>query len=443
MTQTMPFKPSAENPVNDCFDIVIAGSGFAGLALATALAAGLGASARIAVVTRDTLGPSDARPDSRATALSAASVRMLSRLGVWARCEDAAQPVMAIDITDSSLAAGIRPVLLIYENLVGDAEPASHIVPNAALLSALDASVRATPSVTLIGATMVTAFNAGPDRIAITLEGGRTLTANLLAAADGRGSRLRGMAGIRTVGWSYPQTGITVTIRHDRPHQGRAVQHFLPGGPFAMLPLPSVLTAKCDAVFGLEARQDQHNRTCVTWSENEVTARRLLALDDDAFTAELERRAGGRLGAITLDGPRQSWPLEMFIARAFAAPRFALVGDAAHNVHPIAGQGLNLGFKDVAALAEVVVDTHRLGLDIAGPTVLERYERWRRFDTMTSAASFDVLNRLFSTDGTLRRSLREFGLGLVNQLPGLKQRLVAEAAGVTGELPRLLRGEAI
>ena len=417
MTETMPN--------SDTFDVVIAGSGLAGLALSLALAAGLGATPRIGIVSRDgAKTTAGADPDSRATALSAASVRMLSRLGVWARCQAAAQAVAAIDITDSSLAAGVRPVLLSYDNLVGDAEPASHIVPNAALHAALEAQVRATPGVTVIGQSGVIAFKAGSDRVSVTLEGGRTISAKLLAAADGRGSRLRGMAGIKTVGWPYPQTGITVTIRHDRPHQGRAVQHFLPGGPFAMLPLPA-------------------NRSCITWSENEAAASRLLALDDSAFAGELERRTGGRLGAIALDGPRQSWPLEMFIARSFVAPRFALVGDAAHNVHPIAGQGLNLGLRDVAALAEVVVDTHRLGLDIASPVALERYERWRRFDTMTAAASFDVLNRMFSTGGTLRRSLREFGLGLVNQLPGLKQRLVAEAAGVSGELPRLLKGEAI
>jgi 2-octaprenyl-6-methoxyphenol hydroxylase len=409
---------------HDRFDVVIAGAGFAGLSLALALTAGLGAQARIALVTRDGIAPGQPRPDSRATALSAASVRMLSRLGVWAHCEPSAQAVTGIDITDSSLDAGVRPILLSYDNLVGDAEPASHIVPNAALLAALAAGVAATSQITVIDHANVTGFTTQPGRVRVMLDNGRALDAALLAAADGRNSPVRALSQIKTVGWSYPQTGITVMIGHDRPHQGRAVQHFLPGGPFAILPL-------------------RDNRSCVTWSEDAATARRLIALDDPVFTDEIDKRAGGRLGTITLAGPRQSWPLEMFIARAFTGPRLALVGDAAHNVHPIAGQGLNLGLRDVAALAEAVVDTHRLGLDIGAPTTLQRYERWRRFDTMTSAASFDMLNRAFSTEGTLRRSLREFGLGVVNQLPGLKQRLVAEAAGIAGDVPRLLRGEAI
>lgn len=406
------------------FDVVIAGGGVAGLTLAKALADGLGPAARIGLVTREAAGAANPMPDGRATALSAASVRMLARLGVWAACEGAAQAVTAIDITDSELEAGIRPVLLSYDNVVTLGEPASHIVPNAALLEALAAVVAATPAVTRFPGAVVSAFRAGPERIDVRLDTGERFDAALLAAADGRGSPLRGMAGITTVGWAYPQTGITVTVAHERPHGGRAVQHFLPGGPFAMLPLPG-------------------ERTCITWSERADAARHLLALDDLAFLDHLERRAGGRLGALTVLGRPQSWPLEMFVARSFIGPRFALVGDGAHNVHPIAGQGLNLGLRDVAALAEVLVDGHRLGLDIAGPAALTRYEKWRRFDTMSSAASFDALNRLFSTQGALRRSVREFGLGVVNRLPGLKQRLVAEAAGLSGELPRLLKGEAI
>ena len=419
MTNTTPF----DIPADDRFEVVIAGAGFAGLALAKALASGFGTSARIALVTRDSVSPARGNADSRATALSAASVRMLDKLGVWANCSVSAQPVTAIDITDSPLHAGVRPILLSYDNHVGSDEPASHVIPNAALEAALTAAVATMPTISILPQTTVGAFSAGPEAVTVTLSPTRTLQAKLLVAADGRSSPLRQLAGIKTTGWSYPQTGITVTVRHDLPHGGHAVQHFLPGGPFAMLPLPG-------------------NRSCITWSEKNDEARRLVALDDAAFLGELEQRAGGRLGAIELDGPRQSWPLEMFMARSFIAPRFALVGDAAHNVHPIAGQGLNLGLRDCAALAEVLVDARRLGLDIASGT-LERYERWRRFDTMTSAASFDALNRLFSTDGALRRSAREFALGAINRLPGVKQRLVAEAAGTTGDLPRLLRGEAI
>lgn len=427
MPDTTPFhQPTDAKNSNNRFDVVIAGGGFAGLTLARALSGGLGPDARIALVRRDAARSSAADgPDSRATALSAASVRMLDRLGVWPSCEAHAQPVTAIDITDSSLRAGIRPVLLSYDNILGGSEPASRIIANQALEAALAVAVAACPNVTIIEPASIAAFEARDDAMAMTLSDGVALQAKALIAADGRRSALRERAGIKTIGWPYAQAGITVRVRHDQPHGGRAVQHFLPGGPFAILPLPGGHTS------------------CITWSEELNEARRLMALDDTAFIDELERRAGGRLGAITLDGPRQSWPLEMFIARAFAAPRFALVGDAAHNVHPIAGQGLNLGLRDCAALCEVLVDAHRAGLDLADGSTLERYERWRRFDTMAAAASFDALNRLFSTEGTLRRAAREVGLGLVNRLPGLKQRLVEQAAGVAGDLPRLLRGEAL
>ncbi len=211
-------------------------------------------------------------------------------------------------------------------------------------------------------------------------------------------------------------------MRHEKPHGGRAVQHFLPSGPFAILPLTG-------------------NRSCITWSEEEKRAKEILALDDAGFLAEVEQRFGYRLGAIVLEGPRASWPLDMHLARALVADRFALIGDAAHGVHPIAGQGLNLGLRDVAALTEVVADAARLGLDIGSVTVLERYERWRRLDSALSAATFDALNRLFSNDWTVLRTARDFGLGLVDRMPGLKQFFVTEAAGLTGDVPKLLRGE--
>lgn len=427
MTDTLPFafnvnsSPNARTPRAD---VAIAGAGIIGLALAKALADGLGPSARIVLIARDDPYGHAAGKDGRAVALGAASVRMLDRLGVWAECAPLAQAVSGIDITDSSLRAGLRPVLLSYENFIGLGETASQIIPNVILERALAAAVAATPGIVLLERSVVTTFSAGPSGVEINLNSANSLSAQVLVAGDGRRSPLRDMSGIKTTGWPYAQTGITVAITHDRPHGGRAVQHFLPGGPFALLPLPG-------------------NRTCVTWSEDAQEALRLLALDDVVFLAELETRVGGRLGAICLDGPRQSWPLEMFLARTFIAERFALVGDAAHNVHPIAGQGLNLGLRDCAALCECIVDAHRLGLDIASEAVLQRYDRWRRFDTMTAAASFDALNRLFSSDGALLRSAREFGLGVVNRLPGLKARLVTEAAGTAGDLPRLLRGDAI
>jgi 2-octaprenyl-6-methoxyphenol hydroxylase len=243
-------------------------------------------------------------------------------------------------------------------------------------------------------------------------------------AADGRRSPLREAAGIKIVGWDYGQTGIVTTIAHARPHGARAVQHFLPGGPFAILPLKG-------------------NRSCVTWSEEEGEARRILALDDAAFLPEVDQRVGGRLGALELAAQRQSWPLEMHLVRSYVAPRFAVAGDAAHGVHPIAGQGLNLALRDVAALTEVLTDAARLGLDLGNGEVLTRYERWRRFDSAISAATFDGLNLLFSNDWALVRAVRDFGLGLVDRMPRLKEFFVREAAGLSGELPRLLKGEPI
>lgn len=405
------------------FDVLISGASFAGLALARALSAALGNGLQIAVV--DRASPAQGtRADVRAFALSAGSKRMLSVLGVWEALAAEAQEIAGIEITDSSLDAGVRPVLLEYDNHVAAGEPATFIVPAEALGRALGAAVAADPAVTVIRPVEATGFKASDAGVALELAGKEPLTARLLVAADGRRSPLREAAGIKIVGWGYGQIGIVTTIAHARPHQARAVQHFLPGGPFALLPLPG-------------------NRSCITWSEEEGEARRILALDDETFLAEVEKRVGGRLGKIELAGPRQSWPLEMHLARSYVAPRFAVIGDAAHGVHPIAGQGVNLAFRDVAALTEVLADAARLGLDLGNSEVLTRYERWRRFDSAVSAATFDGLNVLFSNDWTLVRAARDFGLGLVDRMPGVKEFFVREAAGLSGELPRLFKGEPV
>ena len=402
-------------------DVVIAGGGTAGLALACALADALGEDARIAVADRAPLGAASPG-DARAFALAAGSKRMLSSLGVWPAIAEQAQPVTAIDITDSSLHDAFRPVLVSYDNTVDDGEPATYIVEHGRLHEALLAAVGRRPSVVLLGNTPAEGFAADEHGVTAHFSGRAPLRAVLLVAADGSKSQLRGAAGIGIVHWSYPQTGIVSIVRHEKPHQGRAVQHFLPGGPFAVLPMTG-------------------NRSCITWTEEADRAREVLALDDAGFLAEIQTRFDYRLGAVELAGPRGSWPLDMHLARAMVANRFALVGDAAHGVHPIAGQGLNLGLRDVAALCEVIADAARLGLDIGSPATLERYERWRRLDSALSAATFDALNRLFSNDSTVLRTARDFGLGLVERMPALKQLFVAEAAGLTGEVPKLLRGQ--
>ena len=410
------------------FDIVISGASFAGLALARALGRAFGADLRIAVLDR-TPRRETATPDSRAFALSAGARRMLEALGVWPEIAALSQPVTEIEITDSSLEAGIRPVLLTYDNHVpapdgtaDTAEPASVIVPAQALEQALARAAASEPGVTLLIPSEIASFRDTGSAVAITLKDGSEIAAALLVGAEGRRSPTREQAGIKSIGWKYGQTAIVTTIAHERPHNGRATQHFLPAGPFAILPLPD-------------------NRACLTWTEDATEAARILALDDAGFLAEVETRVGGRLGALSVVGPRQSWPLDLHLARAYVAPRYAVIGDAAHGVHPIAGQGVNLALRDVAALAEIVADSLRLGLDPGNLEALGRYERWRRFDSFSSAAAFDGLNRLFSNDSLLMRAARDVGLGLVDRLPGVKQRLVAEAAGLTGDLPRLFKSE--
>lgn len=403
----------------DPYDIVIAGGSYAGLALACALASALENQARIVILERRDL----ARPepaDPRAYALSTGSKRLLEALGVWPRIADHAQPVSAIDITDSALEHAIRPILLTYET---DAiEPVMWIIDGAVLHAALLDAVRNTASITLLGEMEVRAFSASDAQAGIELAAGQPIRARLLVATDGRRSPLRAQAGIKLVRWSHEQIGIVTRVHHERPHNGRAVQHFLPGGPFAILPM-----------------RDQ--RSCITWTEERVRGEAILKLDDAGFLAEIEKRFGHRLGALQLDGPRASWPLEFQIARSMIARRFVLAGDAARSVHPLAGQGLNLAFRDVAALTQCLAEAMRLGLDPGDGTALERYERWRRFDSVTSAAAFDALNGIFSNASVLGRAARDAGLGIVDRLPGLKRALVSEAAGQAGDAPRLLRGE--
>jgi 2-octaprenyl-6-methoxyphenol hydroxylase len=397
-------------------DVAIGGGGNVGLALAVALTDALGPGFTVALIDR-ARWPAAPDNDVRASALALGSKRLLTALGVWPQLAEFAQPVTAIDITDSRLGDAIRPILLSYDNTLNDKEPASYIVENDRLRAALIAAAEARQGVSLLGGVALKGFAADAAGVHIDL-GDATLRARLLIGADGRGSRLREAAGIKVLRWSYPQTGIVTSVGHSRPHGGRALQHFLPSGPFAILPL-------------------RHNRSCITWSEDASEAVRLLALNQAAFREELARRFDYRLGEILEVGARAAWPLEMQLARTLTAERFALIGDAAHLVHPIAGQGLNLGLRDVAALTEVIAEAARLGLDIGSALVLERYARWRRLDAALSAGTFDALNTLFANDWTLVRTARDVGLALVDRLPALKAFFVAEAAGLTGEVPKL------
>jgi 2-octaprenyl-6-methoxyphenol hydroxylase len=400
-------------------DVVIAGGGFAGLALALALRQGLGPSFRIVVA--DPAFAADARADPRASAIAAAARRMFETLGVWDAVVANAQPILDMIVTDSKLKDAVRPVFLTFAGEVGPDEPFAHMIENAPLNAALAAKAR-TQGIDL-RATAVTGFEHH-GRIIVSFGDGGATSASLLVAADGARSRVREQAGIASHGWSYGQSAIVTTVAHEREHNGRAEEHFLPAGPFAILPLKG-------------------RRSSLVWTETDAEAARIIALPEAEFHAELERRFGLHLGEIGVAGARHAYPLGLYIARSFIAERIALVGDAAHVIHPIAGQGLNMGLRDIAALAEAIVDAARLGLDPGGADVLERYQRWRRFDTMAMGVATDGLNRLFSNESDVLRLMRDVGLGLVDRMPALKSFFIREAAGVTGEVPKLLRGEAL
>jgi 2-octaprenyl-6-methoxyphenol hydroxylase len=400
--------------------IVIGGGAFAGLALALALRQGLGA--EVAVIVADPALAVRPSRDGRATAIVAACRRLFGALGVWGDIASTAQPILDMVVTDSRLEDATRPVFLTFAGHVEPGEPFAHMVENHYLIDAL--VTRAEAHGIDLRATAVTSYDANADGVDVRLADGSMINASLLVAADGARSKLRERAGIATHGWEYDQSGIVVTVGHERDHQGRAEEHFLPAGPFAILPLTG-------------------NRSSLVWTEKRAEAARITALGEAEFLAELEQRFGLHLGEIkVLDKPR-SFPLGYFVARSFIAERLALVGDAAHVIHPIAGQGLNLGLKDVAALAEVVVDAARLGIDLGQSDVLESYQRWRRFDTMAMGLATNSLNLLFSNKSTLLRTVRDIGLGLVDRAPPLKEMFIRQAAGLSGEVPRLLKGEAL
>ena len=400
--------------------IVIGGGAFAGLALALALRQALGTDLPI-IVADPALGTRPSR-DPRATAIVAACRRLFEALGVWGEIADGTQPILDMVVTDSKLEDATRPVFLTFSGDVEPGEPFAHMVENRYLIDAL-VQHAAAEGIDL-RALAVSDFKAHGGGIDVTLSDGSRIEASLLVAADGARSKLRERAGIATHGWDYDQSGIVVTVGHERDHGGRAEEHFLPAGPFAILPLSG-------------------KRSSLVWTEKREEAARITALTDEEFHGELERRFGLHLGEVkALDKPR-AFPLGYFVARSFIGERLALVGDAAHVIHPIAGQGLNMGLKDVAALAEVIVDAARLGIDPGQADVLERYQRWRRFDTMAMGFATNSLNFLFSNESTLLRTVRDIGLGLVDRAPPLKGLFIRQAAGLAGEVPRLLKGEAL
>lgn len=402
--------------------VLIAGGGLAGLTLALALKRANGAALHVRVL--DPGGAAPERHRGRAYAVAAGGRRMLTRLGVWDALDGAAEPITRMEISDSRLADPVRPVFLSFGESPREAdEPFAHMVEaeplgGALLAGCTEAGVEVEP------ASVIRAACEG-SRILAALSTGEDAGADLLVASDGARSRLREAARIGWVGWSYPQVGIVATIAHARPHGGRAFEHFLPSGPFAILPL------RDGGALG--------HRSSIVWTERTEEAQALLSGEPDEVLQQIARRFTLDLGEIALEAGPHSYPLSLGIARAFQAERLALLGDAAHVIHPIAGQGLNLGLADAAALAEGITDAIRLGLDPGGPDVLRAYERARRFDTLAMAAATDGLNRLFSNDALPVRLARDLGLGLVDRLPGLKGFFIREAAQRRDSVPRLMR----
>ena len=399
-------------------DIAIVGGGLNGPALAIALAK---QGFRVTVI--DSLSETvrkNAAFDGRAYALAMASVRLLRAIGVWSRVEDHSQPMLEIKVSDGRAGEGPSPFFMHFDHAEIEEGPMGHMLEDRFLRRAFLEAMKEEPNITQLRDTVV-AQEVETGGMRVTLASGKTLSCQLLVGSDGRASGTAQRAGIKRTGWGYGQTALVAAIEHEAPHNGVAHQFFMPPGPLAILPLPG-------------------NVSSIVWSETEETAARFAALSDAEFMEVLRPRFGDFLGDIKLLGKRFTYPLNLTIANHFVAERVALIGDAAHGMHPIAGQGLNAGLRDVAALAQVLDEAHKRGEDIAAQDVLARYQQWRRFDTATLALVTDATNKLFSNDNPILRFGRDLGMGAINAVPKLRRAFIREAAGLTGDLPDLMKG---
>ena len=400
-------------------DISIVGGGLAGPALALALA---DAGFRVCVIDRlPNTVRQDAGFDGRAYALALSSVRLLKGIGIWPMVADHAQPMLEIKVTDGRAGEGPAPWMMHFDHAEIEEGAMGQMVEDRHLRRAILNRLNASDRITHLSEQEVIAQSPDANGITLTLASGQTVTSRMVVGADGRASGTAQRAGISRTGWGYGQTAVVCAVEHEKPHGGVAHQFFMPNGPLAILPLTE-------------------NRSSIVWSETDTRAAMLAQLPDDAFLDELRPAFGSFLGQIGLAGQRFTYPLNLTLADSMIGDRLALIGDAAHGVHPIAGQGLNAGLRDVAALADVLMDARRTGQDVGGPQVLQRYQQWRRFDTATLAIATDTFNRLFSNDNPLLRAARDVGMGVVNAIPGLRRGFVREAAGLTGDLPSLMRG---
>jgi len=398
-------------------DVLVVGGGMVGSALAPIVAA---AGLDVVLVDREDPAVLTSVPfDGRASAIAYASQRLMTTTGLWDGMAAHAEPIREIRVSE-----GGSPFFLHFDHADLGTAPLGHMLENRHIRQALFAATQQTPGVEVKANVAVTTVDGSGARALATLSDGQTISAELVVAADGVRSALRESAGIRTTQWNYGQTAIIATVEHERPHRGIAHEHFLPAGPFAILPL-------------------QGNRSSLVWTEKTADAARIMRLEARAFDRELRRRYGDFMGRVGAVGRRWAYPLSVSIAHRYVGPRLALVGDSAHGLHPLAGQNLNLGYRDVAALAEVIIEAARLGLDIGQADVLRRYESWRRFDNLTLLAVTDGLNRLFSNNVTPVKLARGLGLAAVDRLPGIKKFFMAHARGTVGGKPRLLEGRAL
>ena len=411
----MPLTPSRH-------DVIIVGGGPNGLALALALAGKQAQPrARVLVVdARDPRGFAAAGNDTRGSALTRATQNVFKALGVWPALAPHCAEMSHIVVTDGKGSLDNRPTLLSFLS-DGEGKAAACITENRWLASALMGVIDTVPEIEIRGNVTITAISRTPGFAALHFADGSAARAPLLVGADGRNSFVRNDLGIAVEGHDDHQVALTFSMAHELPHGNRAEEHFSPSGVFALLPLPG-------------------NRASIVWGTSPAEAQNLMGLDDKAFEDVLNEKVGSHLGRITLEGKRQAYPLKRHVAQAITGPRTALVGDAAHIIHPLAGLGLNLGFKDVAALADCVSEAMLRGEDHGGAQVMERYAQWRRFDIASTIAAMEGMNALFVNDWPLLALLRQTGLRLVDKMPGVKKALMEEAAGMTGTLPKLMRG---
>lgn len=399
-------------------DILIAGGGLNGPALALGLAQ---AGFSVTVVdARPLRARGDDNFDGRGYALALASKRLLAALDVWERVRANAQPMLEIKVSDGRAGDGPSPFHLHFDHAEIEEGPMGFMLEDRYLYRAFAEAITDEPAITVISEDSVVAQTPDSTGVSVALASGGVLRSKLLVGCDGRASGVAKRAGIKRTGWDYGQTALVCAIAHEKPHNGIAHQYFMPSGPLAILPLPG-------------------NMSSIVWSETDANAARITTLDDEDFLTALRPSFGDFLGEISLAGARFSYPLNLTIANEFIGDRIALVGDAAHGMHPIAGQGLNAGLRDVGALAQVLDEARQRGEDIASHQVLERYQQWRRFDTSALVAATDLTNKLFSNDNPLLRLGRDIGIGVVNAFPGLRRTFIREAAGLTGELPKLMR----